>query len=736
MTMSANPRAAKRMPAAGRAVFPAHYECHDERLGSTMNDEWTRRKFLARTSAAAAGTALPTSTMLAALLGPPRLITANTAGAGKGHNGQKKVIVIGVDGMDPRLCEKLMAANELPALSKLRELGSFGPLGTSIPPQSPVAWANFITGAGPGVHGIFDFIHRRPEKQYRPYFAAAETIVSEEGWEVGEHRIPLTFWPFSHAPTQTLLRREGTPFWDYLDEAGVPMWIYDIPSNYPPSRSTYGNVRCLAGMGTPDLLGGYGTYQHFSEDTVRSIKEGGGMRKRLVFRDGAASAVLMGPENTALKKPVRAEVGFKIHRHAVERCARIDIQDRTIVLKEGEWSDWCKIEYEMEMPSFLPNSHVSGICRFYLQEVHPNFRLYVSPINIDPSDPGDQRITEPPDFVTEISDELDLFYTTGFQEDHKALSNGIFTDEEFRQQADYVLAERMNLLEYALDHYDDGFLFFYFSSTDLQSHMFWWDSDDEHPVRSADGARWSHGVVEDLYKRIDSIVGDLMERYAGQATIIVMSDHGFANFSRQFNLNTWLRKNGYIRPASCKSLLADRRHPVDWRHTKAYGLGINALYLNLAGRERDGIVTDGQRDALLDEISEKLLAFRDPLNGKQVIAGVYRTDRVYSGPCTPQAPDLIVGYRRGYRASWGTALGDMHESVISDNDSAWSADHCTDVNEVPGVIFSNRPVLRENPALVDLAPTILGEFGLPTPTTMTGRDLFKSAVAASGAGGR
>ncbi len=648
----------------------------------------------------------------------------------------KKVIVIGMDGLDALLCERLMDRGELPHLDALRQAGGYKPLATTIPPQSPVAWASFITGANPGVHGIFDFIHRNPARQYAPYYSAAETVGSEDGWEVGDHKIPLTFWPFSHHPTQTLLRREGTPFWDYLDEAGVPMWIYDIPANYPPSPSKHGHMCCLSGMGTPDLLGTYGTYQYFAEDVFVPKEEGGGMRKSLLFRHNEAAATLVGPRNSYLKTPADTEVSFTVYRHPTNATARIDLQDQTVVLKEGEWSEWCKVSFEMEMPAFLPNKDVRGICRFYLQEVHPTFRLYVTPINIDPSDPGDQKVTEPADFITDISERLGLFYTTGFQEDHKALSNGIFADSEFAHQADYVLTERMNLLQFAIEKYDEGFLFFYFSSTDVQAHMFWWDSQDEHPLRSSGEASRYHRSIVDLYKRMDDLVGELLQRFGEEATIMVMSDHGFCNFRRQFNLNTWLRDNGYIQPPECRKLTGcrrrfhDRCHHVNWSRTTAYGLGLNGLYVNLEGRERDGIVAPEERDALLNELSEKLLAIRDPLDGQPVIARVYRTDEVYWGPFVAMAPDLIVGYHRGYRASWATTLGDMTDKVISNNNSAWSADHCIAAEEVPGVIFSNRPILHPEPSLIDLAPTILGEFGVSPPETMSGRSVFDPAPVA------
>ncbi len=643
-----------------------------------------------------------------------------------------KVIVIGFDGMDPRLCKRLMDAGQLPNLDRMRQAGGFKPLGTTIPPQSPVAWASFITGANPGVHGIFDFIHRDPTKQCAPYYAAAETTEGEGGWEVGEHKIPLTFWPFNHEPPKTLLRRGGTPFWDYLDNAGVPVWIYDIPANYPPSPSKHGHVHCLAGMGVPDLLGGYGTYQFFSEDTLVSKSEGGGLRTPLVFSGDRATIRLVGPENTVLQHPTATHVELEVFRHPTDAAARIDWQGRTVVLNEGEWSDWQRVEFEMEMPQFLPNRSVPGICRFYLQEVRPNFRLYVTPINIDPTDPAGQKISEPKDFVTEIAEELGPFPTAGFQEDHKALSNRVFDDAEYKRQADYVLTERLSLHDFAFDRYDDGLLFFYFSSTDVQAHMFWWDSDEKHPVRSAEDAKKYNQVIIDLYRQMDGVVGEIVDRYGDDATILVMSDHGFCNFRRQFNVNTWLRENGYVKPDDCRSLINPARRPlVDWRQTRAYGFGLNGLYINLQGREKFGIVAEADRDTLLDEISDKLLAVRDPVDGQPVVATVYRSDEVYSGPLASTAPDLIIGYHRGYRASWSTTLGNVSKSVLSDNKSAWSADHCIAAEQVPGVIFSNKPIRKLDPSLIDVAPTILESLGVAPPSSMEGRSLFSSDAEAS-----
>ena len=634
----------------------------------------------------------------------------------------KKVIVVGIDGMDPRLCRSMMAAGELPNLTRLAARGGFSELGTSIPPQSPVAWSNFINGAGPGSHGIYDFIHRHPHDPCAPFFSAAETVPGVGGLEIGDYRLPLDFWPFRHQPSRTLLRRQGIPFWDYLDEKRITSIFYDLPSNYPPSPSTYGYHRCVCGMGTPDMLGTYGTYQYFAEDVPESgVEEGGGKRSRLAFDGDAARATLVGPANSMLKTPRPTEVSFEVHRDRGSNAALIEVQGQRILFRPGQWSRWMPLDFTLSMPRPLPSQHARGICRFYLQEATPNFRLYVTPINVDPSRPA-VPLSEPPELIRDLSSELGLFYTTGFQEDHKARSNGIFDDDEFRRQATMVLEERLALFEYAVENYDDGLLFFYFSSSDLQSHLFWWDASEQprHPTRETAEAAARFGHVRDLYRRLDAVLGDLYDRYGGRATLLVMSDHGFANFGRQFNLNAWLRDFGYLNPAECTSVV----HDCDWSRTRAYGLGINGLYLNLKGRERDGIVEPGdEQEKLLRQLTARLLAVRD-VDGRPVIRNVYRASEIYRGPAMELAPDLIVGYCRGYRASWETCLGELTEDVLLDNPSAWAADHCADALEVPGMLACNKPIAAPHPSLVDLAPSILAEFGLPKGPAMTGQTIF------------
>ncbi len=627
---------------------------------------------------------------------------------------KNKVIIIGIDGMDPFLTETMMQKNELPNLKKLRDANGYRRLGTSNPPQSPVAWANFITGANPGVHGLFDFIHRNPDQQAQPVFSMTETRPGSGYLNWNSYRFQFDFWPFHHQPPQTHLKRQGIPFWDYLDAHGIESVFYDLPSNYPPSVSTYGNHQCLAGMGTPDLLGTYGTYQFFSDAFASEVSMGGGKHIPIQFANHTAVLHLTGPQNIFLQNPTDTVIDFKVHRDIQSQAAVIDIQGQRLVLNVGEWSDWFRVRFDMPLPMWLPDHHVYGLCRFYLKEITPFFQLYVSPINVDPFFPA-SKLSEPATFVQDIAKTIGPFATLGFQEDHKALSNKVFSDMDFAKQSHHVLQERLKLLDYALSNYTQGLLFFYFSSIDLQSHMFWWDSKKKHPTRSASVADDYFNHLKGVYRQLDGVVGDILSRYK-DALILIISDHGFCNFSRQFNLNKWLVQHRYLGPSRATHLMKD----VDWAMSCAYGLGINGLYINLKGREKYGIISQGEeREKLLKELTERLLDVRDE-DGAKVIRHVYRSDEIYNGSAINGAPDLIIGYNREYRASWDTCLGAITPFVLADNDSAWCADHCADAAVMPGVFFSNRPIKTQFPSLIDLAPTVINVFGLPIPLQMTG----------------
>jgi len=227
-----------------------------------------------------------------------------------------------------------------------------------------------------------------------------------------------------------------------------------------------------------------------------------------------------------------------------------------------------------------------------------------------------------------------------------------------------------------------------------------------------------------MYRRVDELVGRAMEKVDDDTWFLVISDHGFQSFSRGINLNSWLYQNGYLSLKAGATESGDWFKDVDWSKTRAYTLGLNGLYLNLQGREKFGVVKPGaEAEALQKELKQKLEGLVDPLDGSVGISGVFLNDAVYAGPYSGNAPDLIIGYANGHRASWDSVVGKVTAQVFDNNEKAWSGDHCVDPRLVPGVLFSSHAVSEEKPGIVDLAPTILHSFGLPRPAHMDGRIL-------------
>jgi len=604
----------------------------------------------------------------------------------------------------------------MPNFATLAQRGSFKRLTSSIPPQSPVAWSNMITGMNAGGHGLFDFIHRDP-KTLALYFSASRV-------EAPKHSIHLGSWviPLGSGSAEQL--RRGKAFWEILDDHGIPNSVFRIPANFPPVPA---KGETLSGMGTPDLRGTYGTFSFYTDDptAVAGAVEGGQVIPVQV-ENSQVIANLIGPDNTFRKGSPAATEPFSVAVDPLESVARIAVQDHEFVLREGEWSDWVKIEFQL-IPFF---GNVKGMCRFYLKQAHPRFQLYVSPINIDPADPA-LPISTPSSYSRFLSQEVGEFYTQGIAEDTKALSNGVLDDKEFLEQSRTVLAEHRRIFDLQFPKFQKGVFFFYFSSLDLNSHMLWRLIDPEHPAYDATLASQYGSVLQEFYQQMDQVLGEVLPKLNEHTTLLVLSDHGFAPYRRSFNLNTWLLNNGYITLKSDAN--PDDNEPlanVDWSKTRAYGLGLNGLYLNMHARERQGIVTPGaEADALLKEIREKLLAVRDPKNNLPVITRVDFAADAYQGPYAHDGPDALVGYNRGYRAGWKTILGAFPPDVLEDNTNAWSGDHCMDYTLVPGVLLSNRDIAAATPALTDIAPTILAEFGIAKPKDMMGQSVFQPNTA-------
>lgn len=621
----------------------------------------------------------------------------------------KKIIILGFDGMDPHLTDMWMKQGKLPAFRKLSVQGAFTPLQTSNPPQSPVAWSNFITGMNPGGHGIFDFMHRDPST-YMPEFSAAGTSDATKTLSVGNYEFPI-----SGGDVENL--RKGRAFWQILEEHDIPATIFKIPSNYPPVPT---KQRTLSGMNTPDLYGSYGICNYYTTESTEINQDLGGARVHEVYVIGnQVEAKLPGPVNTFKKDRPETDIDFKIYLDPISPVAKIRIQDHEFILREGEWSDWKRVRFKL-----IPTQSVSGICLFYLKQVRPEFKLYISPVNVDPADAA-LPISTPKGYSQQLEKRFGPFFTKGLPADFKALDNNILDEREFLQQDDIVLRERQEMFEYELERFHSGLLFYYVSSTDQRQHIFWRHIDKNNPTYDPLLAREYKNAIQDIYIEADKILDRTLQKADKDTVVMALSDHGFSPFRRAFNLNTWLYENNYHALINKWKMGEDMVFlNSDWSRTKAYAYGLNGLYINQRGRESEGIVSPGnEKENLIREIVQKLENYTDPKTGEKAIRKAYVAKDIYSGAYVDQAPDIVVGFNTGYRISWESPLGRLAREVISDNAAKWSGDHCVAPDVVPGIFVTNRAINTKNPAFHDITPTILKIFGIETPQEMDGKPI-------------
>jgi len=617
------------------------------------------------------------------------VLAATLAGCAvsRSQPGAARVIVLGVDGMDPQFVTQHWSA--LPNLDRLRHQGDFKPLRTTTPPQSPVAWSTFITGMDPDGHGLYDFVHRDPAT-YLPFSSMSKTEEPRHTLSLGPYLFPLSK---GHV---TALRR-GKAFWQILYEHNTPVTVIRMPTNYPPIEAG----KAIAGMGAPDLRGTFGTFTFYTDDPEELSRSlpGGRIVKVPIFQNRTVLEV-EGPLNDLRKDHRRSSVQMTIDVDPQQPAARLATGDSVAIVRQGEWSGWLRAEF----PLIPLLASATGMFRVYAKQLHPRFQLYVSPVNIDP-EAQELPVSAPANYSREIARTTGPFYTQGIAEDTAAARQGVFSLSEYLAQSRLVFDDERTLLRYALSRFRQGLLFIYFSSIDQNSHMLWGKHEPE---------------VLETYRAVDATIGEVMENARG-ADLIVMSDHGFTTFDRAVNLNTWLWKNGYL---ALEGGPGDDDVPfarVDWSKTQAYAVGLNGLYLNLVGREKQGIVKPGAESAtLLTKLSDQLTAFRDPEGGRIVVESVWAPAR------SDFAPDLIVGYARGYRASWQTALGAAPESLVFDNTDAWIGDHCINAADVPGVLFSNRKIRAEDPRLKDVTVSILHLFRESATPGMTGRNVLST----------
>lgn len=579
-----------------------------------------------------------------------------------------RTIILGFDAFDPKFFEGLLAKGQLPNLARFVNSYGYRHFEVANPPQSEVSWTSIATGKNPGEHGIFDFVHRDP-KSYIPFVSLLPTKRGIGGIQY----VP----PFTAAT-----------FFDQAAQKGYPAVSLWWPATFPTRPDSL--VNTLPGLGTPDILGklGVGTYFSTAQESSNDVKK---TYLETLHSDN------MGSFHSSLKGPRRTKGGeeeppiLPLELQALdEQRAQLKIGKYMLELIQGKWSQI--IELSFKMGTFVK---IHAVTRVLLTSLDPEISFYFLPLQIHPLH-SPWHYGTPPKFVKNVWKSSGPYLTLGWPQDTTGLEDGYISDQNFLDLCDSIFEVREKIFFEQLNSFREGVLASVFDSLDRVQHMFWRDRDD---------------VIESWYVKLDGLVGRVEEkinqRGLEDTRLLILSDHGFADFNHKVHLNRWLIDNGYlaIKGNNESGKLSD----VDWTASRAYALGLNSIYINKADREGQGIVGADQVEPLTNQIQEYLANWTTE-NGELVISRVTSRAEAFAGSLVENGPDILVGYSPGYRASAETGLGEWKKDSLEVNKDHWGADHCIDYEAVPGVLFSNQGLRNfPHPSYRDIPILAIGE---------------------------
>lgn|GEM_PF-6034850 len=625
-------------------------------------------------------------------------------------------------------------AGMLVNLRSVSSTGRFHEVASTTPAESSVAWTSFTRAANPGVTGIFDFVER-PLGSYQPTMSAvtyktaavspntptryastatsallgaglaytATSRYSRRTWlkctaalaagtalSAGIGSYFLSWRPDHQMVASSTV--QGKAWWDHHATAGRKSTAMRIPMTFP-ARAQEG-VKLLAGLGVPDISGANGTFLLLSDDKQLLDKHGQSDGcLQISWHDRRATVDIPGPMSVDDDhRQLKSEL-------IVSRGTNDELVVRTNVdewkLRAGAWSPWIRLAFR-----YAPFHVITAVTRLYVLSADGPTTIYMAPLQYDPTEPPKENaVSSPPRFAAELAADVGTYSTIGWETQTRGVLDGVLDRQAYLEDVLRVINDNENLFTSQVSRRDWDNLMLVVQATDQASHIFFDDQIDAF-IERGEVPTTDHPLLL-VYKRMDEFVGRAQATAQElNAKLVVMSDHGFSRYRRSLHLNTWLARNGWLALKDRQQWDDDQADNilagpvwanVDWRNTRAYALGLGGIYLNVVGREPEGIVKrDGEYEFLQDRLIGQLGDWADSDTGQPIFHKIYRQQDIYAGPCVARAPDLVIGLNPGYRVSSATVVGGIPEQEIADNDSPWCADHCgIDASFIPGICITN-----------------------------------------------
>jgi predicted AlkP superfamily phosphohydrolase/phosphomutase len=620
----------------------------------------------------------------------------------------RPLVLLVVEGLDHGVITRLIAAGGVPHLADLSQSSGVVQVISTPGAESASAAASLATGTNPGTHGVFDAI--APDPVTGQPLAATLQLRPSTRWFGSLWRGGAAYAPV----------RDGAAFWTTLGAAGLTTRVLFMPGTFPPERVPAGTL--ISGTPLPDWGGGWGTGYTWLASDVTPQEVGftryGGRVERLSFNRNIAHATLVG-----LRAPERIEIPLSVRWSPEERSANLTIGDQSVHLNEGQRSRWIPITARVSL-----FTRVAGLARLHLVKAGNDVQVYVSPIQWHPGNPP-SAISSPSGAASTLLARLGPFRTLAWPEAAWPLADGRVTEDTFVLSQEETFDDRAAALLNQAESAGWSLLVGGIETLEATSRM---------PVRSsavsAIGAQRTPGAevaVSRAYARLDTLVGELRRRLSATADFAIVSPHGLAPARQVIDLNRWLAERGWLvwrEPPSPVTLaaLADPSawtDTIDWAKTSVRNVGSGHLYLNVRGRDPQGVVEPGAAyDALVADLRDRLGRLVDPVSGERLVARVRMGREAFPGARTLEGPDLVVTFAPGVRLSWDSMLGGSAADVVAPNTERWEAEHAAiDEARVPGVWISSVPLGASTISIMDVAPTVLQYFGVSIPAAVEGR---------------